>query len=239
MTSISEPTLQILYGLLTVLMLLVSLLLFVKYYAAYYKQDVDPKVSMYVGATVVVWMLYISLLINSGFLLNLALPPRFPIFIVLPLVIGFNLFYFKFRHNKMIQSIPLEVATGIQSFRILVELLLVATFYHQIIPQQATFEGWNFDIVIGLSAPLIAFFFVRKNKNIVVLRIWNIIGICMILFVAIIIGTSIYLPSLYGSEVPLTSMQFLSHPYFYLPAVLAPLGIFFHVVSLCILNKEE
>jgi hypothetical protein len=116
--------------------------------------------------------------------------------------------------------------------------IILYTFKEGILPQTATFEGHNFDVLMGAAAPFIGYFLFRKGvKNLLLARTWNVLGILMILFVALTIATSYYQPSIWGSEVPLVADEFFSYPYLLLPAFLAPMGIFFHVVSLLQLRK--
>ena len=182
---------------------------------------------------IIVWTVYIMILSFSGILRNLELPPRFPLLLFLPFFILTSLFFFKYKDNAAFRHLPLKWTTLYQSFRILVETLLLYTFYKGIIPKTATFEGYNFDILIGISAIPIGLFLVnniQKNKSL--LLAWNIVGILMILFVGFIIGTSFYAPFIWGSETPTVSLEFVSFPYILIPGFLAPSGIFMHVVSI-------
>ena len=116
-------------------------------------------------------------------------------------------------------------------------MLLLYTFYAGIIPQSATFEGLNFDVLMGISAPFVAYFLVQQNASRGVLYLWNILGIAMVLFVGYIIASSMYFPQTWGSEVPIVSMKFIEMPYLLLAGFLAPLAIFMHIVSLIQLRK--
>lgn len=186
----------------------------------------------------VAWGGYTFWLSKSEILYDLSLPPRFPLLVFFPLIIIYTVFYIKNKNNPFIQSIPLKWTTYFQSFRILVELLLLFTFYKGIIPWEATFEGYNYDVLMGVSAPLVAYFLIHKGANKKLLYAWNILGILMVLFVGFIIGTSFYQPQIWGSETPIVKTAFLTMPYFLIPCFLAPLAIFIHVVSLCQLRKN-
>lgn len=186
------------------------------------------------------WLVYIKLISGSALLLNLDLPPKFLLLILLPLIVLFIGFYITQRNNKIIAAIPSPIAIALQSFRIVVEYILLYTYFKKIIPITATFEGLNFDIIMGFSAPFIAFLVYKnlaKYRDIAVY--WNYFGIFLILFVASVIGTSIYAPFIWGSEEILVDMAFLDFPYFLIPGFLAPLGIFLHVVSLIQLKHYE
>lgn len=178
------------------------------------------------------WLAYATLLSSTGILKDINMPPKFPLLLVLPLLILFVIFFNKYKDDVLIQAIPMRWTTYLQSFRILVELLILLTFFQGILPIEATFEGYNFDILIGISALVVGFFISKEpRKYFKFLRAWNTLGIIMVLFVAFIIATSIYKPDVWGHEFSTVSMRFLEMPYLLLPAFLAPLAIFTHVVS--------
>lgn len=179
------------------------------------------------------WFVYLWLIQQSNLLQDNSLPPKMPLFLFLPFIIFTVVFYRKNRNNEVLKAMPKSWLVYIQSFRIVVELLILFTFFKGILPLSATFEGYNFDILMGLTAPLIAYFLFRiEVKHLWLAKAYNLFGIGMILFVAFIVATSFYQPQMWGSEVPLVSNEFFTYPYLLLPGFLAPMGIFFHVVSL-------
>ena len=182
---------------------------------------------------IVVWLLYVLALAFSGFLRDYNFPPRFPLFLFLPFFLLTVIFFFKHKDNPTFKVLPLQWTTFYQSFRVLVEMILLYTFYKGIIPEEATFEGYNFDILIGISAIILGLTLAKNPKKYkTVLILWNIIGIMMVLFVGFIIGTSIYYPEVWLNESSNVSLDFVSFPYILIPGFLAPSAIFMHVVSL-------
>ncbi len=183
---------------------------------------------------------YIVILSTTQVLTNYGLPPRFLFFIFIPFVLFCIFFYRKKKNNAFIQSIPLHWTTLYQSFRIPVEVLLSYTFLQGIIPEEASFHGYNFDIAIGVSAIGIGYLIYKTgSKYKSLLRFWNVLGIAMVLFVAFIVATSIYRPQIWGFSSPAVSKEFLQLPYLLIPVFLAPSAIFMHVVSLIQLNKDS
>ena len=148
-------------------------------------------------------------------------------------------FYRASKNSSVIKAIPNTWPVYFQSFRIIVELILLYTFYAGIIPESATFEGLNFDVLMGGAAPFVAYHLVRQNKSKNLLYFWNFLGIGMVLFVGYIIASSIYFPQTWGSDVPLVDMKFIEMPYLLLAGFLAPLAIFMHVVSLIQLRSNQ
>lgn len=183
--------------------------------------------------------IYLAILSFSEVLLDFGLPPRFPIFLVIPLLLFCIYFYNKNKNNKFIQFIPLHWTAFYQSFRVIVEFLILYTFFKGIMPIEATFEGYNFDIIMGISAiPIGILIYKTDRKYKTLLRVWNIIGILMILFVAAIVATNFYQPQIWGYTEPSVKIEFMQLPYLLLAGFLAPSAIFIHIVSLIQLNKN-
>ena len=219
------------YYLLSLLMVFLMLLAI---YKLQKKRGKNPKPAIqYAIFMLIIWFSYLFNQSLSGFLFELQMPPRIPLFLFLPIAIFTILFCRRAVKSAWIKDLPLTWLTYPQCFRIFVELILLYTFYAGIIPKEATFEGLNFDVLMGISAPFMAYFIFHKtrlNKGIAVF--WNIFGILMILFVAFIIGSSFYNPSIWGQSSTMVSNQFLAFPYLLVAGFLAPLGIFMHAVSL-------
>ncbi len=185
------------------------------------------------------WFGYLFFLSKQEILFNLDFPPKIPLLILLPLVVTTIVFYFRNRNDVVLLGIPISYPIYYQTFRILVETLLLYTFYKNIIPKEATLEGLNFDVVMGISAPIMAYFiFKNENKYVLLAKIWNMIGILMVAFVAFIIATGFYQPQIWGSDEPIVSMTFVKLPYLLIPGFLAPSAIFMHIVSLIQLRHK-
>lgn len=230
--------LPIIYIVFTIIVILIILLAYRK---ILHKMAISARerTKRFMVATgfVLGWLAYLFIISLTGILKDLNLPPKFPLLIFLPLLIGFVIFYRTSKDSSVIKAIPDTWPVYFQSFRIIVELILLYTFYAGIIPESATFEGLNFDILMGLSAPFVAYILVLRNGSKPLLYLWNILGIVMVVFVGYIIASSMYFPQTWGSEVPLVSVKFIEMPYLLLAGFLAPLAIFMHLVSLIQLRK--
>ena len=100
------------------------------------------------------WLSYLFVLEKSELILDKSLPPKLPFLIVLPMIVFCTLVYRKNKDNEILKAMPKTWLVYIQSFRIFVETIILYTFIEGIIPQSATFEGYNFDIMMGIAAPL-------------------------------------------------------------------------------------
>ncbi len=69
-----------------------------------------------------VWLTYIIVATNSGVFNDFSFPPRIPIMIVLPLVIGTLIFINRSSFRSVLSQTPLHIPIYFQSFRIVVEI---------------------------------------------------------------------------------------------------------------------
>ncbi len=67
-----------------------------------------------------------------------------------------------------------------QTFRVGVEIAFWGLFASGMAPEQVTFEGRNFDVLVGLTAPLLAFAIVRLNPKPGVVIVWNLLGLLIL-----------------------------------------------------------
>ncbi|WP_190810375.1 hypothetical protein [Flagellimonas sp. S3867] len=143
---------------------------------------------------------------------------------------------FRNRNHSIFTAIPLALPIAVQSFRAVIEVLFYFTFLNEILPVQVTFEGANYDVLIGLSAIPMAVYAHRANPSKQILLAWNIIGILVVLFAAFIFITSFYFPTIWGDAgIPLEFNQF---PYLLLPTFLMPFAVFLHVSSIVQLTQK-
>ena len=104
------------------------------------------------------------------------------------------IFLFNSTKGKLfIDSLNIEKLTILHIIRVPVEIVLFWLFLQKTIPQLMTFEGRNFDILAGITAPIIYYFvFVKKTLSKKTLLIWNIV--CLILLLNIVINALLSAP---------------------------------------------
>lgn len=164
-----------------------------------------------------------------------AMPPRFPI-VLLPAAIILFLHARTTLGNKYQSRRNLQLTTLLHAIRIPIEIILLQLFLHHMIPQLMTFEGRNFDILIGLTAPIIALLYHKQIIGYRGLLIWNIIGLLFVL--NIVIHAILSLPS------PFQQMAFdqpnlavLYTPFVLLPGIVVPIVIYTHIIDILYLRK--
>ena len=124
------------------------------------------------------------------------------------------------------------MAGNVQVFRIAVELVLYIGFLKQLLPEQMTFSGLNFDIITGIIAMPVGYFcFVKKKWPSRVAVFFNIVGLGLLVNVLIVALLSMPFPFRYFMNEPSTAVVG-TFPFIYLPAVLVVLAYSLHIFSL-------
>ena len=178
------------------------------------------------------WMIFQAVLAAGGFYLNTSsVPPR--IFLLGPLpALALIIVYFIFARESFIEKLPLEHLTLLHTIRIPVELVLSWLFTAGLVPEIMTFHGSNFDILSGITAPIVYFIAFRGGRvNTKLLAAWNILA--LLLLINIVVTAILCVPS------PIQKLAFdqpnvaiLYFPYIWLPTVIVPIVLFCHLASL-------
>lgn len=185
-----------------------------------------------VAGILIAWLAVSSGLSLSGFLSNFeGVPPRM-VFMIFPPLVSILFLTFSKGFTRFLQFVPPSWLIWIQSFRVVVEILLWLLFIDNLLPIQMTFEGRNFDVLAGLTAPLFAYMcFVKGSWSKRVAIIWNI---ACLLLLANIVGTAILsIPSpfrVFMNEPANTIIA--TWPIVWLPAFLVPIAYSMHFFSL-------
>ena len=179
-----------------------------------------------------IWLLYAGILGARG-IIAAHVPPG-PAFLLIPFFVFMAAFLVRRPSVKVFAStIPATLLIGLQVFRVLVEFVLHGLYQNRLIPRMLTFEGANFDILIGFSAPVIAWLYASGRINAAAVKLWSWAGIAMlanvmIRFVLTFTGTI-------RTEIPNTGIGMF--PFTFLPGFLAPLALSLHVLVLRSLSK--
>ena len=140
--------------------------------------------------------------------------------------------YFISARGRFISNLPLRILTIIHVVRIPVELVLHWFYEGGMVPEVMTFHGTNFDIISGITAPVIYYFAFRAGSvNRPLLIVWNILAFCLVL--NIVVTAVLCVPS------PIQMLAFdqpnhavLFFPYIWLPTIVVPIVFLCHAASL-------
>jgi hypothetical protein len=120
----------------------------------------------------------------------------------------------------------------LQSCRVVVEVVLWLLFIGGEIPVQMTFEGLNWDILTGLTAPLVAYCcFQRRSWPWQVAFGWNIAGLVLVATIVTIAFLSAPLPIRFFFNEPANTIV-TRFPMVWLPAFVVPLAYTAHLLSM-------
>ena len=178
------------------------------------------------------WILLQAVLSYTGFYtVTNTFPPRF-IVMALPAILFIIVLFITAKGRVYINSLDTKKLTLLHIVRIPVELCLYWLFLHKSIPQLMTFEGRNFDIIAGLTAPLIFYFgYIKNSLSKSVLLLWNFI--CLGLLLNIVINAILSAPSnfqQFGFDQPNTAILYF--PFVWLPCCIVPLVLLAHLVCI-------
>ena len=188
----------------------------------------------------VLWLTGHALLAYNGFYLETIgrTPPGF--FLAIGPLIILTIFLFAIRGTRQVLStFSLKELTWLSIVRIPVEIVLYWLAAEAVIPELMSFGGRNFDILAGLTAPLIAYLaFKGDTVNRKLLLVWNLVG--LVLLLNIIIHAVLSTPSTFQQfAFDQPNIGLLHFPFIWLACFVAPFVLFSHIVMIWRLTKSS
>jgi hypothetical protein len=167
-----------------------------------------------------------------------SLPPRFPLLVMPPVFFIVILFLSRGGRN-FIDSLPMDKLTLVHLVRLPVELVLYGLFLNKAVPELMTFAGRNFDILAGITAPLIAWYGIQKKKlSRGILLSWNFISLALLLNIVINAALSVPFPfQQFAFDQP--NIAVLNFPFSLLPSYVVPVVLFSHLACIRQLMKPS
>lgn len=176
------------------------------------------------------WMTLVAVPALYGFfMVTDTLPPRTPLLIAptfVMMLIAFN----TTRGKAFIDSLSPKALVWLSLVRVPVEICLYWLFIAGQVPEIMTFNGLNWDILAGATAPIVAYlYFTRKSMSRKLFVAWNVIGIVLLATIIVIATLSVPSPfQQFGFAQP--NIGILQFPIVWLPSFVAPLVFFSHFV---------
>ncbi len=220
---------------------LTTLATFLFFYWAIRKSEFAHKANI-IGFGMIVWLVLQMILTLKLVYVNTVsdLPPLFPILGFLPAFLLMIVLFNTKSGKAFIDALPLSWLTHLSIVRIPVEFVLWWLFIHNTIPELMTFEGRNFDILAGITAPFVAYFGYTKSKlNKKTLLAWNILSLGLL--INIIVNAMLSLPTAFQQfALDQPNIGLLYFPFFWLPSFIVPVVLFTHFVSIrqLVVKKE-
>ena len=205
------------------------------------KSESTQKISTQIFIGLTIWLVIQTILTQKN-IYNTdtnSFPPKIMLFGILPTILTIILLFITQKGRNFIDSLPLENLTYLNIVRIPVEIVLFWLFLNKVVPELMTFEGRNFDIIAGISAPFIAYFGLTKLKlSRQIILFWNFI--CLGLLINIVVNALFSAPSpiqKFAFEQP--NIAILNFPFSWLPTFIVPIVLFGHLVSIRKLLKYK
>jgi hypothetical protein len=190
---------------------------------------VPPRRRSLAVAVVIAWTLAATLFAASGALASTtARPPAIVyVFLATAAVVAFSS---RSRGGALLAtSVPLVALTALRSMRAVVELVLHGLWEDHRLPTALAFQGGNVDILVGITAPIVAFLYATGRLSPRALIAWNVLGLVSLAnVVARAVLTSPIVHAI-PSDAP---SPFGSLPYALIPTLVVPLAVALHVLGL-------
>jgi hypothetical protein len=179
------------------------------------------------------WLLITGVLaFNKFFAAFDSKPPRFFLVVIIPLItIIFSLI--NPRTSAFINKLSLRKLVILSIVRIPVEGVLYLLFLYAQIPRLMVFTGRNFDILAGLSAPIIYFICFRGEqvRKRTILMIWHVIALALLLNIVVnALFSAPFSFQQFGFEQPNKAVFYF--PFIWLPGFIVMAVLFSHFVSI-------
>lgn len=174
------------------------------------------------------WVAFLSLLSANGFFDVESMPPRFALIFSAIVIVSGVLVSFSVNHRlSFLKSVPLHWLLYFQGFRVVVEIALWLLHREGLVPREMTFEGRNFDILVGLAA-FPAGYLVQKKGILKAGIAFNIFGLLALVNIVTIVVFAFPSPFQVYDKLYLASY----FPGLLIPALLAPVATYVHILSL-------
>ena len=186
-----------------------------------------------------IWIILQSGLALSEFYLDTSgMPPKFvllPLPALLTIIITFSLP----SGRAFIDGLNLKWLTNLHIVRVPVEICLYLLFVNEMVPELMTFAQGNYDILSGITAPFIAYFYFTKKKlGKTGLIIWNVLALGLLLWIVshAIMSLPFEFQSLSFEQPNLAVLYF---PFNLLPGFVVPIVLFAHLAAIRQLSKKQ
>lgn len=204
------------------------------------RSEAVRKKSNFIFFVLIIWLAVQAILtINDLYNSNTnSFPPKLLLFGILPPVVTIILLFITIGGRRFIDSLSLKNITYIHTIRIPVEIVLLWLYLNKVIPQLMTFEGRNFDMLAGITAPFIAYYGFTKNKlsrNFILA--WNVLSLALL--INIVVNALLSAPfaiQQFAFDQP--DIAILYFPFSWLPVFVVPVVLFGHLVSIRQLLKK-
>lgn len=161
-----------------------------------------------------------------------AMPPRIMLFGILPSILAIVFILSSRSGQSLTDGLNLKRITLLHTVRVPVEIVLTLLFHYGVLSVYTTWEGTNFDVLSGLSAPIIAYLAFKNGGLRKGLLIgWNIA--CLLLLLNVVVTAIFAFPSPFQKlAFDQPNLAILYFPFNLLPSVVVPIVMLSHLAVL-------
>lgn len=191
-----------------------------------------------VAIILIAWLGITGILSFKGVFQNTdSTPPRLMI-VMLPAIVFVILLLLTRPGRRFTDSLDLKQLTLVHIVRVPAEIVLYLLAGHRLIPELMTFAGRNFDIISGITAPIVYFACFRNShlRNRSLLLAWNFI--CLALLLNIIINAFLSAPfpfQQFAFDQP--NIAVLYFPFTWLPCFIVVIVLYSQLAGIRLLIK--
>ena len=181
-----------------------------------------------VSAFAFLWLWATGGLGLSGLLARFDLtPPPFVVLLVITLVVC--AYFGLSRIGAALAAVPLAWLVALQAFRFPLELVMHRAAVEGVMPEQMSYTGWNFDILTGITALLLAPAISAGRAPRWAIATWNGLGALLLVNVVTIAIASTPVFRAFGKAPHKVNTFVAFFPYVWLPTVLVATALVLHI----------
>jgi hypothetical protein len=181
----------------------------------------------------VLWLAITGILSFKGVFQDTSTTPPRLMIVIAPVILFIIILLTTKGGRRFTDSIDLKKLTLVHIVRMPVEITLFMLAGHKLIPELMTFAGRNFDILSGVSAPIV-YFICFKNSSVkyrTLLLVWNFI--CLGLLLNIVINALLAAPfpfQQFAFDQP--NIAILYFPFTWLPCFIVMVVLYSHLAAI-------
>lgn len=179
---------------------------------------------------VLAWMALFAALAESGTLAQFERRPpplmmAMVMFVVSGLVLGVSRV-----GTTFVRGLPLAWLIAAQGFRLPLELVMHQAAREGVMPVEMSFAGYNFDIVTGASALVLAWYAHKGRASTRLIFAWNVLGSVLLFVIVTVAVLASPMIRAFGDQ-PAHVNSWIAHfPFIWLGTVLVASAVFGHVL---------
>lgn len=226
----SFPTPPTVIFILTIVFIFIALLVGIKSCLAAARHSNQTGVIQVTAFLCAAFLIGTAFMAKKGIFNNLdSFPPRIA-FVLIPLITLILFLAFNKRIGSLLEDVPYSWFIYPQIFRIAIEIVLWQLHdTNRYAPEQMTFEGLNFDILAGITAPIVAFICFGQGRNLKsIALVWNFLSLGLLINIVTISFLSF--PSIGAFDQSNTFIAWF--PFIWLPLFAVPFALLLHAMSI-------